>query len=214
MATPTNSTIAVLGGAGKAGRPLMEEALRQGYTVRALLRHPDQLDFAHERLTIIHSDARDSMSISQLLAGSAALISTLGNPKGENIPILSTVTSLILAGMKTANISRYVTLTSLYDTGNAQTDEKTRLSAAFMKQHFPDFMADRAREYALLRASNLNWTYVRVPYLVESETAGTVKTHLGYMPGGQLAVGDLARFLLEQLDNQTFSKQAPFIANA
>ncbi len=213
MSTSIKSTIAVLGGAGKAGRPLIDQALRSGYAVRALVRHPDQFNLTHERLTILAGDARDPAAIGQLLAGSEALISALGNPKGENTPMLSTVTWLVLAQMQAAGINRYITLTSLYDTGQVQTDEKTQLSAAFMQQHFPAYMADREREYQLLQDSDLDWTYVRVPYLVHEPVLGTVQTHLAYMPGSMLAVADLARFLIEQLDNTQFYRQAPFVAN-
>jgi putative NADH-flavin reductase len=213
MFTSIKSTIAVLGGAGKAGRPLINQALRSGYAVRALVRHPDQFNLAHEHLTIHVGDARDPAAIGQLLAGSEALISTLGNPKGENTPMLSTVTKLLLAHMQAAGIRRYITLTSLYDTRQVQTDEKTRLSAAFMQQHFPIYMADRENEYQLLQASDLDWTYVRVPYLVQEPVLGTVQTHLVHMPGSMLAVADLASFLIEQLDNKQFSRQAPFVAN-
>lgn len=213
MSTLIKSTIAVLGGAGKAGRPLIDQALQSGYAVRALVRHPDLFTLTHERLTILAGDARDPAALGLLLDGSDALISTLGNPKGENKPMLSTVTRLVLAHMQAAGIRRYITLTSLYDTGQVQTDEKTRLSAAFMQQHFPFFMADREREYCLLQASDLDWTYVRIPYLVQEPVLGTVNTHLAHMPGSQLAVADLASFLIEQLDNEQFSRRAPFAAN-
>lgn len=207
------STLAILGGAGKAGRPLVAEALLAGYPVRVLLRHPDQFDLTHERLTILTGDARDPVAIAQLLNGSQALISTLGNPRGENTPILSTVTKQLLPALQAAGISRYITLTSLYTTEKEQTDQKTQLSAQFMQQHFPTFMADRALEYSLLQNSVLDWTYIRIPYLVQEPVSGTLHTHLDYMPGGQLAVADLAIFSLEQLDNKQFSRQAPFVAN-
>ncbi|MBO0939100.1 NAD(P)H-binding protein [Fibrella sp. HMF5335] len=213
MSISIKPTVAVLGGAGKAGRPLIEEALRQGYTVRALLRHPSQFELSHNRLTIITGDARDPLAIRHVVKGSAALVSTLGNPRGENTPILSQVTEQLLPALKAEGISRYITLTSLYATEGEQADEKTRLSAAFMQQHFPAFMADRVREYQLLQNSDLDWTYVRIPYLVQSPVVGTVQTQLGYMPGSQLAVADLATFLLKQLDSEAFIRKSPFVAN-
>ena len=213
MFDPIQSTLSILGGAGKAGRPLIEAALEAGYTVRALLRHPEQFDLVHIRLTIITGDARNPATIGELLDGSTALISTLGNPKGEHTPILSTVTELILSAMQAAGIRRYITLTSLYDTGVYQPHEQTRLSSKFMQQHFPLFMADRVREYALLQASELDYTYIRVPYLVQGPATGSVHTHLKHMPAMQLTVADLAKFLLEQLVSEQFIKRAPFVGN-
>lgn len=213
MSSSNQSTIALLGGAGKAGRPLVQAALQAGHHVRVLLRHPAQFLVHHARLTVIEGDARDPAALRQLLAGSTALLSTLGNPRGENTPILSTVTAQLVALLPELNISRYVTVTSLYDTGQPQPDAATQHAADYMQQHFPAFMADRHRELALLAGSSLDWTCVRLPFLVEGPATGAVQTSLTHRPGPQITVADLARFLLGQLASTAFVRQCPFIAN-
>ncbi|GAB2558683.1 NAD(P)-dependent oxidoreductase [Spirosoma areae] len=207
------SSIAILGGAGKAGRPLVEEALNSGYSVRLLLRHPDQVNLAHERLAILRGDAREIDHLRALLPGCRALLSTLGNPREAGVPILSAVTKNILTVMPEAGIRRYVTVTSLYTTGNQQQHLPTRQAADYMQQFFPQFMADRQLEYKLLSESNLDWTYVRLPYLVEEPATGFVDTNLDHLPGQQITVTDLARFLLAQLDDSRYYRKAPFVAN-
>lgn len=212
MSSSLFSTIAILGGAGKAGQPLVHQALEAGYNVRLLLRHPANFQVTHERLTLIPGDARDPAALNTLLVGCQALLSTLGNPKGETTPILSTVTAHVIALLQALHIQRYVAVTSLYQTGQEQHDAPTREAAAYMQQHYPLFMADRVRELHLLTASELAWTCVRLPYLVEGPALGNVEARLDYLPGPTIRVTDLAHFLLAQLTSREYVQQAPFVA--
>ncbi|MBC7892063.1 MAG: NAD(P)H-binding protein [Sphingobacteriaceae bacterium] len=208
-----DSTIAILGGAGKAGRPLVWEALRAGYRVRVLLRHPEQFDLTDARLQLIQGDARDPAALRQLLGGCSALLSTLGNPRGEPMPMLSTVTGHLLLLLPEAGIRQYVTVTSLYKTGSEQQDLPTKQAAEFMDQTFPQFMADRRRELELLSASDLDWTYVRLPYVMQEPALGTILVNLEHLPGPRITAEDLARFLVGQLESREYVSKAPFVAN-
>jgi uncharacterized protein YbjT (DUF2867 family) len=207
------STIAILGGAGKAGRPLVQQALHAGYAVRLLLRHPADYSFAHPQLTVVPGDARDPAALHTFLQGAQALLSTLGNPKGEATPMLSTVTAQLLPLLQALPVQRYITVTSLYQTAHAQPDVPTQQAAAYMQKHYPLFMADRERELALLSASEVAWTSVRLPLLVEGPALGQVEARLDYLPGPTITVADLAHFLLAQLTSPQYVKKAPFVAN-
>lgn len=211
--SPTFSTIAILGGAGKAGQPLVQEALQTGYNVRLLLRHPADFHLQHEQLTVISGDARDPAALTTLVQGCQALVSTLGNPKGEPTPMLSAVTAQLLPILQAQHIQRYIAVTSLYQTAHEQHDAATKQAAAYMQQHYPHFMADREREFQLLSASDLAWTYVRLPYLLEGPALSDVEARLEYLPGPTITVADLAQFLLTQLNSPEYVKQAPFVAN-
>ncbi|MGI4884741.1 MAG: NAD(P)-dependent oxidoreductase [Janthinobacterium lividum] len=213
MLTSSPTPVALLGGAGKAGRPLVQAALAAGHHVRALLRHPDDFPFRHPRLTVVPGDARDPGALRQLLRGSHALLSTLGNPKGEPTPMLSTVTGLLLKALPEAGIRRYVAVTSLYDTGRPQPDAATAQAAAYMDQHYPKFMADRRLELALLSASGLDWTCARLPLVVEAPALGPARAQRDGLPGPTITSADLAQFLLAQLTSAQYWQRAPFVAN-
>lgn len=210
--SPTSSTIAILGGAGKAGKPLVQQALQAGYNVRLLLRQPAAFALQHERLTLLPGNARDPAALHHLLAGCQALLSTLGNPKGETTPMLSCVTAHLVAILPALHIQRYVAVTSFYQTDQTQYDAPTKQAADYMQQHYPLFMADRARELHLLAASELAWTCLRLPYLLEGSAVGNVEARLDYLPGPTIRVTDLAEFLLAQLTSADYVKQAPFVA--
>ena len=207
------SSLAILGGAGRAGRPLIEAALQAGYHVRTLLRHPAQVPLTHERLTVLPGDARDTGALRRLLTGCQALISTLGNPRDAAGPIIGDVTQRLLPLLVALGIRRYLTVTSLYDAPHPQDHAPTRQAAEYMQLHFPEFVADRQREYRLLQASALDWTYVRLPRIVEQAPTGQVEASLRHLPGAYVTAADLARFILAELAQPRFRQQAPFVAS-
>ncbi len=61
-----------------AGGHILREALIQGYDIRALARTPAKLDVVRDRIAIIQGDARDPVSIQELLTGSDVVLSALG----------------------------------------------------------------------------------------------------------------------------------------
>ncbi len=75
--------LAVFGGTGTVGTPLVEQALRAGHEVRALARSPEKLrPAASPRLTVISGDARDHDAVTATLASSDGVLSALGGYGG------------------------------------------------------------------------------------------------------------------------------------
>src|ERR1700750_2124754 len=103
-------TIAVIGGTGKSGQFLVRELSRQNIPFRMLVRNALPTDnsignnVSPDNITC--GTVRDPQAVLQLLEGCSAVISTLGQPKGES-PIFSEATRSILAAMQVMNIKRY-----------------------------------------------------------------------------------------------------------
>ena len=213
MITTKNSLIAILGGAGKSGFPLVKETLKAGYQVRVLLRRPHEFDFHHERLEIVQGDVRDPVAVRQLLRGSEALLSTLGHAKGEMVPMMASATESYVTAMQELGIRRCVVVTSLFSTGSEQLDASTQQAADYMQTHYPAIMDDRRIEFNILLNSQLDWTYVRVPFIVQNPATGGVNVNLNHLPAQQITAIDLACFLIAQLDDEQYVKEAPFVAS-
>lgn len=213
MTINSNSVIAILGGSGKAGRSLVEETLRAGYRVRILLRPSREFDLQSERLDVLHGDVRDAASVYTLLQGANALISTLGHTKGEATPMMALATQHYVKAMEASGISRCIVVSSLFATGHEQLDAPTQQAANYMQQHFPQFMNDRRLEFRLLSESGLDWTYVRVPYIVQGPSTGGYVLDLNQLPGQQITAVDLAHFLIDQLKDRYYIQKSPFVAS-
>ncbi len=66
----------------------------------------------------------------------------------------------------------------------------------------------------IVRASDYDWTIVRVSVLTNASKTGRVK--VGYVNeamGTHLARADMAEFMLKQVQDTTYLRQAPAISN-
>src|SRR5690349_19568287 len=104
--------IAVLGGTGKAGKYLVNQLLSDGYAIKMLHRHPENLQYTSSKIEVVKGDARDEHSVLSTVQGCHAVISALGQPKGES-SIFSQATQNVIGAMSICGASRYILLTGL-----------------------------------------------------------------------------------------------------
>ena len=206
--------IAVIGGTGKSGTYLVAELLRRNIPVKLLLRTQSTFEISNPLVEIIRGDARDYESIEELLEGCDAVISTLGQPKNEP-SIFSDATQNILRVMKELKILRYIVTTGLnVDAPGDKKRESVRLATAWMHQNYPKTTKDKQVEYELLAESDIHWTLVRLPMIIQTEEHFPVKVDLKDCPGENISAADLACFLVDQLSSEEYIRKSPFIANS
>ena len=75
-------------------------------------------------------------------------------------------------------------------------------------------LKDSVQQYEEIRKSNLDWTIVRVPRLNEGPHTGKYRIGwVGINTGTQIVRADVADFLLKQVTDNTYLRQAPMISN-
>ena len=206
-----NIKIAVIGGTGKSGSFLVRELIQQNIPFRILLRN--SASYSLPAGDIVRGDVRDGEAVLQFLEGCSAIISTLGQPKGEP-SIFSQATRNVLAAMQRKNIKRYILTTGLnVDTPLDKKGPGTLAGTNWMKEHYPATTADKQLEYELLAASDSDWTLVRLPLIGLTEDSDAIATSLEDCPGTGIHAKDLARFLIRQVEDKEYLRQAPFLAN-
>jgi hypothetical protein len=62
-----------------------------------------------------------------------------------------------------------------------------------------------------LKASNLDWTIVRVPFIDISDARREVMVSLLDCKGAKISSASLADFLIGQIEDQKYLRKAPFI---
>lgn len=205
--------LAVIGSTGKSGKYLVDQLLRHCVSLKLLVRNPKNLQVSSPLIEVIKGDVRDYESVLYLLHGCQAVISTLGQPKGEP-SIFSSATRNIIRAMREVDIQRYIAITGLnVDTPFDQKSPRTKYATEWMKSNFPETTTDKQLEYSILSESNIDWTLVRLPLIEQSSTRSEVKVSLKDCPGDRISATDLAHFLIQQLENDIYGKKAPFIAN-
>ncbi|HET7003277.1 MAG TPA: NAD(P)H-binding protein [Puia sp.] len=192
---------------------MVRELLLRGFQIKILIRNPENFQNIHSSIEIIQGDARDYSSVLSVTENCTAVISTLGQSKGEP-PIFSDASSNIIRAMNQRNINRYIVLTGLsIDIPMDRKDLKTSQASAYMRQLFPAIIADKQKEYEILSASTVNWTLVRVPLIEQTDQKRHLSVDMEDCPGDKISATDLANFLIDQLSDQQYIRMAPFVAN-
>jgi putative NADH-flavin reductase len=205
--------IAVIGGTGKSGKYLVKQLINQGFHFKILLRKPESFQINSRLVEIVKGDAREYNSFHSLIDGCQAVISTLGQPKGESA-IFSQATKNVIQSMSELNVRRYILTTGLnVDTPFDNKSPKTKFATEWMKTNYSETTADKQAEYEVLSESKVNWTLVRLPLIEQTDERNQISVSLEDCPGDKISATDLACFLIEQLSDNRFIKKSPFIAS-
>ena len=100
--------VAVLGGTGKTGQHVVQQALDAGYHVSVLARTPSKLASQNQNLTVIQGDVLDYDKIAKVIHGTEAVISVLGPTENKPTYMISKGMDNILKAMKEHNVSRLI----------------------------------------------------------------------------------------------------------
>jgi putative NADH-flavin reductase len=209
----TTNKVAVIGGTGKSGRYLVKQLLDQHISFKILLRDPEKFTTNNPLIDTVKGDARDYNAVRSLIRGCEAIISTLGQPKGER-SIFSDASRNVIQSMNEFGVKRYILTTGLnVDTPFDNKSAKSKLATEWMKTNYPETTLDKQEEYNLLTQSNMDWTLVRLPMIELTDQRNEIKVSLEDCPGEKISAQDLAHFLIEQLSDVSFIRKSPFIAS-
>ena len=210
--SPVARKILALGASGGTGRLIVADALSRGHQVTALVRSPDKVDLKGAR--IVTGDARDDGSLRQALAGQDAVVSALGTPASpfREVTIPSAATRALIAAMKAESVSRLVAITGI-GTGNSAGHGGFLFDRLIFPLLLARVYADKNRQEALIRNSGLDWVLVRPALLNNKPGRGSVRAieDLSGFHGGTIAREDVARFVVDQVADDTWVGRAPLI---
>lgn len=153
--------IAIVGASGFVGQPTVKEALERGHQVTAIVRRPERLAIKHENLTVVQGNALDAKSITPLLKGHDAVISTY-NPGWDNPNIYEEFiqgASTIQQSTKEAGVKRFLIVGgagSLYVAPGVQLID----TPAFPKEYKQGALGARDYLNILKKETELDWTFL------------------------------------------------------
>jgi putative NADH-flavin reductase len=205
--------VAVLGGTGKAGHYVINELIKQGYSVKMLVRNPDKAPGKNPLIEVVTGSAKNYVTMQYLLTGCNAVISTLGPSKSEQ-NICSIAVGHITKIMTHTGIKRYVEIAGLaIETPEDKKGFLTRFIVKIIRTFFRRIAEDRQKVYSLLTASKLNWTIVRCPMIELTDSRRTLKIKAEDSPGRKVSAADLADFLVKQITDDHYFGKCPFVSS-
>lgn len=208
--------LAIFGGTGGTGRELVSQALTRGHELTVLARDASQATLPRE-VRIVQGDARNAQDVEAVIAGSEAVISTLGASLPRSYDSANDIGSqavpLILSSMEKSGVRRLIVV-SAFGAG----ESLEQISPAFrvvMATALSGIYRDKNAMEPLVTRSSVDWTIVRPtnlrngaprhPAQVETKKVGV---------SSWTSRSSVAKFLLDQLETDAHVRQAVVITEA
>lgn len=203
----------VLGATGATGRLIVTGALQRGHEVTALVRSREKAS-SLDGATLLVGDARDESTLRRAVKGVDAVISSLGTSVSpfREVTLLSEATRALVSAMNVEHVSRLVCIT-----GVGAGDSVGHGGFVFNNLIFPLLLRkvyqDKDRQEAIVKDSGLDWVLVRPVILNDKPGRGSVRalTDLSSFNGGTVSRADVANFVLDQVQDETWLRRAPLI---
>lgn len=207
------TTILIIGASRGIGLETVKLALQAGYTVRALSRSAQKIDFAHPNLSKISASATDISAVEEAVEGSEAVITTLGIPPTfQPVYVFSDSMAVLIPAMEKHGVKRLIAVT-----GFGAGDSKGVGGLLYSKLLQPIFLGtiydDKTREEELIKKSDLDWTIARPGVLTRLPPKGTYKilVERKTWKGGFISRLDVADFLIKQIEDRTYIHKTPIL---
>jgi len=206
--------VLVFGASGGTGRELLKQALDKGMEVTAFVRDATKVeDIQHPNLAVVSGNVLNMDDVGRAVAGHDVVLYAVGaGPKRTTIREQGARN--VIEAMQATNVRRLVCLSS-FGVGDSRTDLSffTRyvVVGIFLRHAF----ADHERQEAVVKECALDWTLVRPPHLKSGAHTGNYQHGLTLAYGdieGWISRADLADFMLKQLEDDRYLRQAPRVS--
>jgi putative NADH-flavin reductase len=207
--------LTIFGATGRTGRHVLEQALTEGHQVTVLVRDPARLAVSGAGVRCHQGNVLDDAAVHEAISGSQAVISVLGPTSNQPAFEVTRGTELIIAAMLARGVRRLIV-----STGAGVRDPQDRPTpmhaffGALVRLLSPNVVKDMEQAMTRVRASDLDWTIVRAPMLTDGPRTGLVWSGpVGSHLGPRLSRADFAAFILSQLRDERYMRQAPAVCN-
>jgi putative NADH-flavin reductase len=203
--------VLILGATGATGLEVVRQALAQELFVTAFVRNPARLTVGGPTLRVIQGDVADYAGVAGAVEGQDAVVSTLGvgRPLRSDPAVIEGVRHTLRA-MEAHSVRRLVYLSFI---GVRESRAAAGLLIRYVARHpLRHEIADHEAKEELIRASGCDWTIVRAPKLSNALPTGRYRHGDGIVATSVFPVlprADVAAFLLRQLSERTYVRQAP-----
>jgi kynurenine 3-monooxygenase len=197
--------VVVFGAAGGTGRYVVAEALAAEHDVTVLVRDPATLGPVDPGVTVEVGDARDPEAVARVLAGAQGVISTIGgHGVGRSTAITDAMTTIV-AGTPAGTRLLAVSTVGAGESAS-QLPLAVRMTVLVMLRNA---IADHNGQERAIMGSELDWTIARCVGLTDGPATGDVHVLTeGRVGGSRIARADVARWLVGNLADPAYSRQA------
>jgi uncharacterized protein YbjT (DUF2867 family) len=214
--------VLVLGATGQTGIHVVDYALSKGYEVFAFSRNPDSLKKLTSKLTIVKGDAENLADVKKAVSQVDVVISVINNPRASESPwakvlgqpyMIRDSIKNVVSAMKEQGKKRVIVM-STYGAGESYNDLPWWLRLLVKYSNMKVAFDDHTGQENALKESDLDWTVVRCVRLSNVDELG--KLIVSYKnsprPTALISRKQVAKFLVEHIDNSEYTHKMPVIS--
>jgi putative NADH-flavin reductase len=162
----------------------------------------------------VRGDALKSGDVEAALIGVDVVIQTLGVGVGElfrPVRLFSDATRVLIAAMRAKGVERLISVT-----GFGAGDSRAQIGC-LQRVPFQIVLgrayADKSVQERLIKESGLDWTIARPGVLTDGPRTGHYKilSESSQWRNGIISRSDVAQFLVGQIEDRTYTRQAPVL---
>jgi uncharacterized protein YbjT (DUF2867 family) len=210
--------ILILGATGRTGKELLDQALKAGILVHALVRDIDKVKITSRNLKLFESKKLDRTAIRLAMLGCDAVLSTLSISRKSEFP---------WSGLKTPKDFLSNTLRNVLEVANEFHIKRIIVTTAWgvneTKKDIPGWFRflidysnvgaayrDHEIQEQLLAASQTDWTAVRPVGLTNSKKNRKIRISTNNQPKPSLTISrsNVAKFMVEIYKTGDYKKEA------
>lgn len=208
--------VLIMGASKGIGLETSRQAIAAGHRVRALSRSAESMGLLHPNLEKFPGDALNRPDVDAALAGVGVVIQTLGvafKDLVRPVQLFSEATAVMIAAMNAHGVKRLICVTG-FGAGDSRASIG-RLQRLPFQIVFGRAYEDKSRQEQLIKESALDWTIVRPGVLTGGPATGRyqVLDDSRQWRNGIISRGDVADFLVRQIEERTYVRKDPVLVN-
>ena len=194
--------ITVIGGSGRTGKLIVEQAIAAGHQVVATIRNPRhmaELVKLGAETQLVDLDKSEFDTIVTAMQGADAVVFAAGSAGGETSELDRTGTLRTVRAAEKAGVKRYLSVSAI--------GASTGLSTRSMNDEMKDYYKQKRAAAKHITGSSLDWTIVEPAELTDDKGTGKVTASLGKLEEKPIARADVAAVVVAALaDRQAIGK--------
>jgi putative NADH-flavin reductase len=206
--------VLIIGASQGIGLETARQAVAAGYQVRAFARSASGTALADPHLEKVRGDALKTQDVEAALMGVDVVIQALGVKVSDlfrPVHLFSEATRVLIAAMQAQGVKRLICVTG-FGAGDSRASISCLQLVPFQLV-FGRAYEDKSVQERLIKESGLEWTIVRPGVLTNGPRTGRYKimTEAAQWRNGIISRSDVGEFLVRQIEDQTYVRQAPVL---
>lgn len=206
--------ITILGASGRVGQLLTLQLLERGHTVNALVHSKPLNQISSPNFTTMKGDIHNLDDVKRAVSDCEIVVSTLGSWGTKTKDIVSIASKNVVLALDGQPNIKFVTVT-----GNAAKIPGEKLGLIGNINHLilkivaRKIVEDSENHLQTLANSKIDWVSIRCPIMTNGNASSYALRLMPTPPWATVRRKAVVSALVDVIENNSFSKQAPYISN-